>query len=92
MTIDEFCERLAKVRAHWFLRNGSLRCYTHSSGGDNCPISAVTGNSMDFWDASRAGARLGLSSNDARSIVAAADGNGYLDIRTKLLKAVGLEE
>lgn len=89
MTIDEFCERLSAAHRKWFLRGGAIRCWVNSTS--HCPISAVTKNPMDFWDAAKAGERLGLSGKDARAIVAAADGYGYPDIRAKLLKAAGLE-
>lgn len=91
MTIDEFIDEI--VPGGWYL-DGSGNLTTEWE--QDCPIWQVyrekfRDDEFEPTDFVEAGVRLGLSEADALAIARAADARGHLDIRSRLLKAAGLE-
>lgn len=61
----------------------------------HCPISAVTDDLVDFaFPVLGAQAKLGMSEEHAKMIVAASDYVGFFDkeLRAKILEAIGIQE
>jgi hypothetical protein len=101
MTIPEFLERLCVSGQDWTAmsgddgpRGGPIRGRLLTAWGVACcPITAVA-DSGDLGKAIGVGQALGLSEDDAKRIVQAADGwrNYDAPLRRQLLEAVGLGE
>lgn len=96
MTREEFLAALAKTKGEWRIKQDSRAWWSLlRTGVGQCPITRLAGvPGVDHWEASAA--VLGLSPEDARFIVCAADGGrGTAEIarfRNDMLRACGLEE
>jgi hypothetical protein len=94
MTIDTFIRRLRKLRdGNWYIQSGVFIRRKDGSRkfANTCPIVAVNGGSgVAYWVHKN---ELGLSSEDAASLVEAADNKkANPKLRARLLRAVGLTE
>ena len=99
MTIDELIDALREVRGGWTVDSGGFLRHrvTH-----DCPLTALANVVRDRGDrdryldryspskVGRAAADLGLRSEDAEAVVAAADGHDGHDrcLRSRLLRAL----
>lgn len=96
MTIDEFLVRLEAVDRQWWGKSESPWIRTKTPKDSDtycCPLTAVAGLTK-VGDWKKAAEQLGLSIDDAKAIVAAADNRDGHDpaLRARLLKACGLTE
>lgn len=92
MTYDEFLAALRKTPRDWRLEGCALR--RGERGHHVCPIAAVTGCDDDLANPWSAASRLGLSADEGRKIVNAADHFPSISpgIRADLLAACGIKE
>lgn len=96
MTIDEFLVRLEAVDRQWWGKRESPWIRTKTPKDSDtycCPLTAVAGLPK-VGDWKKAGELLGLSMDDTKAIVSAADNREGHDpaLRARLLAAVGLKE